>query len=90
MDYDKYPELDNFRSLDGPSAFSHRYVTEDAACGVSMLASLGRRLGIAMPLTEGTLAFANAILGRDFFKEGATLENLGINGTTPQELLNAF
>lgn len=49
MNYDGSPALSYFRSLDGPSSFSHRYVSEDAACGVSMLVSLGRKYGVPTP-----------------------------------------
>jgi opine dehydrogenase len=36
------PRLEVFKNLKGPSSLSHRYVSEDADCGVAMLVSLSR------------------------------------------------
>ncbi len=90
MAYGQNPDLDVFRSLGGPDSLNHRYVTEDAACGVSMLVSLGQRLGVNVSVTLATLQIAGALLKRDFMREGLTLEKLGITGTTAQQILDAF
>lgn len=79
MDYGHYPELDIFRSLDGPSDFRHRYVEEDATCGVALLVSLAKRHGIPVTLTEAFLNIAGHINETDYTKEGRTLENLRLS-----------
>ena len=86
MDRDSHPELDWFRGLDGPSSFQHRYVSEDAACGMAMLVSLGECCGVPTPLTRSFLTIAGAINGADYLKEGRTLQNLGLGGLTPETL----
>ncbi len=86
MDRSSHREMDFFRSLDGPSSFAHRYVSEDAACGVAMLVSLGRCCGVPVPLTEAFLTVAGAINGADYMAQGRTLENLGLSGLTPEEI----
>ena len=87
MDQEHYPELDYFRRLDGPSSFRHRYVSEDAACGVAMLVSLGQQYQVPTPVTQSFLTIAGAINGVDYLHEGRTLENLGLSGLTIQELM---
>lgn len=76
MEYGRHPELDIFRSLDGPSDFSHRYVAEDASCGVAMLISLARHYGVPVALTEAFFQISGRINGTDYGKTGRTLENL--------------
>lgn len=87
MKDDKDPVFSFFRALDGPSGFSHRYVAEDAACGVSMLVSLGRQYGVATPLTQAFLTIAGSINETDYMQNGYTLEQLGLAGLTREELL---
>ena len=86
MDRTSRPELDYFRALDGPSDFSHRYVSEDAACGMAMLVSLGKEYQIPVPFLEALLVITQAINGEDYLVSGRTLENLGLNGLTKEEL----
>lgn len=90
MTYDQYRELDLFRSLDGPSSFEHRYVAEDASCGVAMLVSLGRQYQEPMPLTEAMLTVASAITDEPYLETGRTLETLGLSELTKEELLCAL
>ena len=90
LDRGSHPELDLFRGLDGPSGFTHRYVSEDAACGLAMLVSLGRRYGVPVPLTEAFLALAGVLGGRDYAAQGRTLESLGLGGLTAEQLLAAL
>lgn len=71
-------DVDIFRSLDGPSSFAHRYVSEDASCGVAMLVSLGEACGVSMPLTEAFLRICGAINGTDYLQTGRTLRNLAL------------
>ncbi len=78
MDENAAPQFDTFRSLKGPSSMAHRYMAEDALCGVALLVSLAKHCGMSVPLTESFLTIASAINGRDYAKEGYTLENLGI------------
>ncbi|MBS6952710.1 MAG: NAD/NADP octopine/nopaline dehydrogenase family protein [Enterocloster asparagiformis] len=76
MEYGSHPELDIFRSLDGPSDFSHRYVAEDASCGVAMLISLARHYGVPVALTEAFFQISGRINRTDYGETGRTLENL--------------
>lgn len=88
MDYDGNEALSFFRALEGPSSFSHRYISEDAACGVSMLVSLGQTYQIPVTLTQAFLTVAGCINNTDYMKTGHTLNSLGLSGLMPEELLN--
>ncbi len=81
-------KLHIFRALDGPSSFTHRYVSEDAACGVAMIVSLGEQYQIPTPLTKAFLTIAQHINQTDYMKTGCTLENLGLAGLAGAELIS--
>ena len=59
---------------------THRYMREDVACGLALLASLGAWAGVAMPVTAGLLAVAGAAIGEDFSHTGRTVAAMGIEG----------
>ena len=86
---DEHPELDGFRDLAGPPSMTHRYVSEDAQTGISLMVSLGRLLDVPMPVSSGLLAIASAINGVDYYAQGRTFGTLGIAGSTVAEI-NGF
>jgi opine dehydrogenase len=57
---------------------THRYMVEDVALGLSLFSSVGRWSGCPMRIGEGLLAIGSAIVGRDLYRTGRTLESLGL------------
>lgn len=82
--------LQAFISLDGPSDFHHRYVEEDAPCGMAMLCSLGKLTGVETPVLRAFLTIISAINKYDYYSNGRTLENIGLPCTSRDDLLNAL
>lgn len=82
MDKEGHPELDEFRTLDGPDSMQHRYISEDAIAGVSLMLSLGEEYDIPMPVQSAFMAIASAVNGEDYYAKGRTLANLGMKGLT--------
>ena len=89
MTYDQFPELDMFRSLEGPNSVDHRYISEDASCGDCLILSLAQRLDIEMPFLHALVTIASGLNGKDYLKTGITMDSLGIPGSNPDEI-NAF
>ncbi len=85
---DAYPASKVFyENMDGPCALDHRYLHEDCGCGSAFAISVGKRLGIEMPVLSAFVGVAGAINDRDYMKEGRTLENLGFpEGMTLEEI----
>jgi opine dehydrogenase len=71
----------------GPDTFHHRYITEDVPYGLVLMSSLGRAMGVPTPTCDHVVRVAGAVMGRDYFSEGRTLERLGIEHLGPEELL---
>ncbi len=65
---------------------SHRYMREDSALGLSFLSSLGDLAGTALPLVDGFLSIASSITGEDLKASGRTLESLGLEGLSLDDL----
>lgn len=84
--HEKFPELQKFRGLIGPTSMKHRYIEEDAAIGGCLLISLGEMLHISTPFAKALLTLASTINQVDYFREGRTIEKLGLTGLTINEL----
>lgn len=65
---------------------THRYVTEDTVLGLAFLASVARWAGVDAPLAHGLLAVVGGFLGHDLRKGPRTLEALGLDSMSRQDL----
>lgn len=65
---------------------AHRYMREDIACGLVLLVSLARELGVRCPVAAGLVAIASAVVGEDLMSSGRTLHSLGLAGLSASEL----
>jgi opine dehydrogenase len=82
-------ELALLRTAYGPTGMKHRYIDEDAYACASLMISLGELVGVPTPLARAMVTLASTINGIDYFTQGRTLKNLGLDGMTPVEL-NAY
>ena len=73
-----------------PRSMSHKYVTEDVPCGLVPMSALGDAVGVATPVIDGLIALSSAMLGRDFAREGRSLEHLGLAGRPAEEVRRVF
>lgn len=64
----------------------HRYMREDIQLGLVLIASLGAAAGVAMPVADGLLAIAGAVIGEDIRSGGRTIHRLGIGDMTGEAL----
>lgn len=71
----------------GPFSVNHRYLTEDIPIGCHVFHELGKRYGVKTPIIDGMINLANAMLDRDFYEEGYTLDYLGVGHLRKEELL---
>lgn len=78
MREDTPEHLLTFKYLTGPSSMQHRYITEDASCGVALLVSMARAREIPVPLTESLLTMASVLNQTDYYVCGRTLNSMNI------------
>lgn len=80
------PGFDVFRTLSGPETMEHRYISEDAQCGVALLISLAEEYGLPAAVNRAVLCIAECINDVDYLNAGRTLANCGLNGLAPEAL----
>jgi opine dehydrogenase len=66
--------------------FEHRYVTEDAALGLSLFESAARTASTESPAISGLLLLFGVLLGRPLGGHGRALEALGLGDLTLREI----
>ncbi|WP_369518109.1 NAD/NADP octopine/nopaline dehydrogenase family protein [Intestinimonas butyriciproducens] len=86
LEYEKYPELELFRVVAGPSSMKHRYIEEDATVGQTLLITLARQYGIAVPTMEALVHIASVTNGKDYIAQGKSVAHFGWEGMTPQQI----
>jgi opine dehydrogenase len=64
----------------------HRYMREDVAIGLSLLASVGALAEVATPLAHAFLAIGSAICGEDLLARGRTLARIGLGDCDVERL----
>jgi opine dehydrogenase len=67
-------------------SFEHRYVTEDAALGLSFFESAARTATAATPAISGLLLVFGVLLGRELAGRGRALEALGLGDLALREI----
>jgi len=86
---DLYEAIQNTASYAGiraPTNILHRYVTEDVPMSLVPLASLGKMLGVAVPMMETVIGMATVMHGRDYGSEGRTVARMGLTGLSVKEI----
>ena len=74
--------------IQAPPSLDHRYMHEDIGSGLLPIAELGHLAGVPVQLTDALVTAAEAMMGRDYHKEGVNLEKMGLFGMNAEQVLN--
>ena len=74
-------------SLKAPPSLNHRFLNEDVPYGLVPYASLGKTLGLALPVTELFVHLACLLRHTDFWSQGYNVEKLGLAGLNAEQML---
>lgn len=64
-----------------------RYVTEDVPSALVPMASIARKVGVPTPVLDLLINLASLVKGVDYWKEGRTLEKMGLADKSIKEIL---
>ena len=76
------------RTLASPPSLDHRYVHEDVGYGLVPMAAFARLAGIACPVIDAHIDLLSAAAGIDYRANGLTLEMMGLDGMSPDDVLD--
>ena len=72
----------------GPFSIQDRYVTEDVPVGCHIYHELGKKYGVETPVIDSMITLGSVMTGKDFYKNGLTLDDLGIGHLDKDQLLD--
>lgn len=75
-----------YKGLQAPTGLGIRYIYEDVPYSLVPMSSLARELGIKTPAINSIINIAELMTGKDFYKEGRTIERLGLKGLSIYEM----
>ena len=74
-------------AYDAPPNMKHRYLTEDIPYGLIPLCSIAKVAGIQTPTLDSIVTLASIINEVDYWREGVTLEKLGLKGMSLNQMI---
>ena len=75
-----------YRGIQAPATIAHRYISEDVPMSLVPLSSLGQSLGVPTPTIDMIIQLAQLLHGKDYRREGRTVERLGIAGLSIKQI----
>ena len=87
FDYVHSPESP-YKDIVGHNVYS-RYLTEDVPCLHVPSLELAELVGLEMPVTRVCVQLASILHGKDYRREGITLEKLGLAAKSPAKIVQA-
>lgn len=75
-----------YLGLKAPDRLHHRYIDEDVPMSLVPLASIGHMLKVETPTIEAIIHLASVMREIDFWKEGRTVEKLGLAGMSIKDI----
>jgi opine dehydrogenase len=84
--YEAIQNTGGYRGIRAPHNTLHRYVTEDVPMSLVPLASIGRMLGVPVPMMETVINIANVMHDKDYWKEGRTVQHMGLEGLSVKSI----
>ncbi len=76
-----------YYGISAPPTLNHRYIFEDIPMSLVPIASLGQRYGVAVGGIDAIIKLASIIHRTDYWRRGRTIEKLGINNLSTDELI---
>jgi len=76
-----------YYGIKAPPTLNHRYLFEDVPMSLVPIASLGQYYGVAVRGMDAIIRLACIIHQTDYWRRGRTIEKLGINNLSVDELL---
>lgn len=74
-----------FKHIKGPATVTGRYIVEDISTGLVLWSDLGKAVGVSTPNIDAIIVLGGTLIQRDFYKEGLTLDSIGLGNLKGKE-----
>ena len=78
--------MKGFKERARAKGLEKRYLAEDIPYGLVTIASLGNMVGVKTPVIDAEIMFASLIHQTDYWRNGRTVEELGLDGLSIDEI----
>jgi len=75
-----------YSGIKAPYSLQVRFITEDVPYGLVPISSIGKEYKIPTPIIDSLINISSTLMGVDYWKEGRTVEKLGISGIGTKQL----
>jgi opine dehydrogenase len=75
-----------YRGIRAPATLNHRYITEDVPMSLVPIAALGQRYGVQVRGMDSIIRLACIVHRTDYWRRGRTLDRLGIEQLSVEEI----
>lgn len=84
--YDAILATPGYKGVRAPPTLVHRYILEDVPFSLVPMASLGDLLNVPTPTIKAFIHLASLLHGIDYWKEGRTVDKLGLSEMSVKEI----
>lgn len=77
-----------YHDIKAPGSIFSRQLTEDIPTGLIPLVELAKVAGVETPIMSSIITISQSLLNMDFYRNGRTLKNMGLQNKTKQEIIN--
>lgn len=84
--YQAMQNNEGYYGINAPPTLQTRYLTEDVPMSLVPIASLGEQFGVPVPTFKAFIHLASLIHGTDYWAEGRTVERLGVQNLSAEQL----
>lgn len=85
--YEVIQKSENHGGSGAPKTLKDRYIEEDAPAGLTVIVTLGKKLGVPTPVCQAILTICSTLNQKDYYELGLNTKNLGIDSMTKEEIL---
>jgi len=82
-----FSESKVFSQITGPSSLTSRYFIEDISMGLVLWSDLGKALTVNTPVIDSVIHLGGALLKKDYYADGLTLDKLGFEFADKEQLI---
>ncbi len=86
--YEAIHNQSGYYGIMAPATLQHRYITEDVPMSLVPIAALGQRYGVSVRGMDSIIRLACIIHQTDYWRRGRTLDKLGIEQLSVEELVH--